>query len=119
MMNRLMGRAGAVKRPTIGDIASRAGVTKGAVSYALNGRPGVSESTRGRILQIAAELGWQPSSAARALNDGRADVLGLVVDRPARTLGLEPFFMRLISGIESTLSAEPTGLLLPMTASQS
>jgi len=118
MMNRFIGRAGAVKRPTIGDIAARAGVTKGAVSYALNGRPGVSEATRGRILEIAAELGWQPSSAARALSDGRADVLGLVVDRPARTLGLEPYFMRLISGIESTLAGESIGLLLQMTESQ-
>lgn len=104
-----------MRRPTIGDIARRAGVSKGAVSYALNGRPGVSEETRRRILRIAAEIGWQPSSAARALSDGRADVLGLVVDRPARTLGLEPFFMQLISGIEGALSARSIGLLLHMT----
>lgn len=107
-----------MRRPTIGDIARRAGVSKGAVSYALNGRPGVSEETRRRILRIAAEIGWQPSSAARALSDGRADVLGLVVDRPARTLGLEPFFMQLISGIEGALSARSVGLLLHMTEDQ-
>jgi DNA-binding LacI/PurR family transcriptional regulator len=104
-----------MKRPTIDDIARRAGVSKGAVSFALNGRPGVSSETRRRIQAIAAELGWQPNSLARALSDGRADVLGLVVDRPARTLGLEPFFMQLISGIEATLSAASVGLLLQMT----
>ena len=104
-----------MKRPTIDDIARRAGVSKGAVSFALNGRPGVSSQTRRRIQAIAAELGWQPNSLARALSDGRPDVLGLVVDRPARTLGLEPFFMQLISGIEATLSAASVGLLLQMT----
>lgn len=107
-----------VKRPTIADIARRAGVTKAAVSYALNGRPGVSEATRRRIVGIATELGWQPSSAARALSDGRADALGLVVDRPARTLGVEPFFNRLISGIESVLSAKGIALMLQMTENQ-
>jgi DNA-binding LacI/PurR family transcriptional regulator len=107
-----------MKRPTIADIARRAGVSKGAVSYALNGRPGVSAATRRRIIEIAAEIGWQPSSAARALSDGRADVLGLVVDRPARTLGLEPFFMQLISGIEGALAARSIGLLLQMTEDQ-
>jgi DNA-binding LacI/PurR family transcriptional regulator len=93
-------------------------VSKGAVSYALNGRPGVSDATRRRIIEIAAEIGWQPSSAARALSDGRADVLGLVVDRPARTLGLEPFFMQLISGIEGALASRSIGLLLQMTEDQ-
>ncbi|MEV5410605.1 LacI family DNA-binding transcriptional regulator [Thermopolyspora sp. NPDC052614] len=107
-----------MRRPTIGDIARRAGVSKGAVSYALNGRPGVSDATRRRIIEIAAEIGWQPSSAARALSDGRADVLGLVVDRPARTLGLEPFFMQLISGIEGALASRSIGLLLQMTEDQ-
>jgi DNA-binding LacI/PurR family transcriptional regulator len=104
-----------MRRATIADIARAAGVSKGAVSYALNGRPGVSETTRRRILAIAAEYGWRPSSAARALSDGRAGVLGLIVDRPARILGIETFFMQLISGIESTLSARSVGLLLQVT----
>ncbi|MFJ6214135.1 LacI family DNA-binding transcriptional regulator [Streptomyces sp. NPDC092296] len=107
-----------MKRPTMADIARRAGVTKAAVSFALNGRPGVSESTRRRILAIADELGWQPNSAARALSDGRAGAFGLVIDRPARTLGLEPFFMQLISGIQAELSADGTPLLLTVAEDQ-
>ncbi len=110
--------SGSVKRPTIADIARAAGVSKGAVSFALNGRPGVSEATRRRILAIAEELGWHPSSAARALSDGRAGAVGLVVDRPARVLGIEPFFMQLISGIEAELSGSGTALLLQMTTDQ-
>ncbi|GAA4069074.1 LacI family DNA-binding transcriptional regulator [Actinomadura miaoliensis] len=107
-----------MKRPTIADIARAAGVSKGTVSFALNGRPGVSERTRDRILAIARDMGWQPSSVARALSGGRAGVLGLVVDRPARTLGVEPFFMQLISGIEGELAANDVALLLQVTEDQ-
>ncbi|MBA4862850.1 LacI family DNA-binding transcriptional regulator [Streptomyces sp. PSKA54] len=100
------------------DIARRAGVTKAAVSFALNNRPGVSEPTRRRILAIAEELGWQPNSAARALSDGRAGAFGLVIDRPARTLGIEPFFMQLISGIQGELIRDATPLVLTMAEDQ-
>jgi DNA-binding LacI/PurR family transcriptional regulator len=104
-----------VKRPTIADIAQRAGVTKAAVSFALNGQPGVSAATRERILAIAQEVGFQPNSAARALTGGKADVFGLVIDRPARTLGIEPYFMQLISGIQAELSEHHVTLLFTVT----
>ncbi|MCX5394906.1 LacI family DNA-binding transcriptional regulator [Streptomyces sp. NBC_00094] len=100
------------------DIARRAGVSKVAVSYALNGQPGVSEATRASIKSIAEELGWRPNSAARALTGGRAQAVGLTVRRPARTLGVEPFFMEFISGVEGVLSERSYGLMLQMVADQ-
>ena len=103
-----------MRRPTIADIARRAGVTKAAVSFALNGQPGVSAATRERILAIAAEIGFEPSSAARALSDGRAGAFGLIIDRPARTLGGETFFMQLISGIQAELTQDHITLLFTM-----
>ncbi|MDG4808255.1 LacI family DNA-binding transcriptional regulator [Micromonospora sp. WMMD1120] len=105
-----------MKRPTIADVARRAGVSKGAVSYALNGQPGVSEATRQRILAIAAEIGFSPSSAARALSAATAGAIGLALCRPARTLGVEPFFMALISGVEAELSARSYALTLQVVA---
>ena len=101
-------------RVTIKDIAQRAGVSKGAVSYALNGRPGVSDETRERILAIADELGWYPNRAARALSAARADACGLVLARPARTLALEPFFMEFISGVESELASHSVALTIQL-----
>ena len=100
------------RRPTITDIAQRAGVSKGSVSYALNGHPGVSELTRRRILAIAEEVGWHPNRAARALSASRAGACGLALARPARTLAYEPFFSKLLSGIESELSARQFALML-------
>lgn len=105
-----------MKRPTIADIARRAGVSKGAVSYALNGQPGVSEATRQRILAIAREIGFTRNSAARALSGARANAIGLALCRPARTLGIEPFFMELISGVEAELSARSYALMLQVVA---
>jgi DNA-binding LacI/PurR family transcriptional regulator len=102
----------AVKRPTIAEIAARAGVSIGAVSYALNGRPGVSEKTRKLILDIADEIGWRPSVAARSLSGSRAHSVGMVIARPADTLGVEPFFMRFIAGLEGELSKQRIALLL-------
>jgi DNA-binding LacI/PurR family transcriptional regulator len=103
-----------MKRPTIADVARQAGVTKAAVSFALNGQPGVSAATRERILAIADEIGFKPSSAARALSDGKAGAFGLVIDRPARTLGIEPYFMQLLSGIQAELTQRHVTLLFTL-----
>ncbi|TJZ58827.1 LacI family transcriptional regulator [Streptomyces piniterrae] len=99
------------RRPTIKDIARRAGVSESAVSFALNDRPGVSQDTRARVRRVAEELGWQASSAARALSGERAGCAGLVLARPAQTLGVESFFLQLVSGIQEVLSARKIALL--------
>ena len=103
-----------VRKVTIRDIAERAGVSKSAVSYALNELPGVSELTRDRIKAIAFELGWHPNRAARALSGAKADACGLVFARPAKTLALEPYFMEFIAGVESVVSARANALTLQL-----
>jgi DNA-binding LacI/PurR family transcriptional regulator len=112
----MAGRSQSARRVTIADIAQHAGVSKGAVSYALNGQPGVSAGTRARILAIAEELGWYPNRAARSLSAARADACGLVIARPARMLALEPFFMELVSGIEAELSARSIALTIQLVS---
>lgn len=102
-------------RVTINDIARRAGVSKGAVSYALNGRPGVSEETRHKILEVADELGWAPNRTARMLSGSRTETFGLVLARDPRTLGSEPFYMEFIAGLQDELSQRGYALLLQLT----
>ena len=102
----------AQRRTTISDVARGAGVSKGAVSFALNGRPGVAPETRDRILTVASELGWTPSHPARALAASRALAVGLVIGRPPETLGADPFFPAFIAGIEAALSPLGQSLLL-------
>jgi len=78
----------------------------------------VSAATRERILAIAAEIGFQPNSAARALTAGRAGAFGLVIQRPAGTaaLSIEPFLIQLISGIQADLAAHQVSLQFTITA---
>ena len=97
---------------TISDVAHAAGVSKGAVSYALNGQPGVSDATRERILQVAKELGWKPSLRAKGLSSAKAYALGLVVARDPKLLGTDPFFPAFIAGIETTLAEHDYTLVL-------
>ncbi|WP_249266460.1 MULTISPECIES: LacI family DNA-binding transcriptional regulator [unclassified Pseudonocardia] len=68
------------RRVTIADIAARAGVSKAAVSYALNGVPGVSPAVRQQILDIAAELRFRPNRIAQDLRAGTAKVIGILLD---------------------------------------
>jgi DNA-binding LacI/PurR family transcriptional regulator len=99
-------------RVTIDDLAARLGISRASVSYALNGRPGVGEETRSRVLALAMELGWQPSVSARSLSRSRADALGIVLSRRPEDLGSEPYYMALLSGIESALSEAGTSLMI-------
>ncbi len=64
---------------TIHDIARRANVSPAAVSYALNGRPGVSEKTRALILSIIEETGYTPNLASRKLKLHRSFNIHVVI----------------------------------------
>ena len=101
-------------RTTIADVARAAGVSKGLVSFALNDRPGVSSTTRDRILAIARDLGWTPSLRARALSTRRAFALGLVIARDPGILAADPFFPAMIAGIETSLGPAGQTLVLSM-----
>ncbi|MDE9364191.1 LacI family DNA-binding transcriptional regulator [Luteipulveratus sp. YIM 133132] len=100
------------RRATMGDIARHLGISKAAVSYALNGQPGVAAATRERVLEVAQEMGWHASSSARALSGSQTQVVGLVLSRPPDLLTTETFFMRFLAGVESVLSERGWSLLL-------
>ena len=68
------------RRPTMADVAARAGVSRTLVSFILDGKPGASEATRQRVLAIADEIGYRPDSAARLLALGRSRTLGVLID---------------------------------------
>lgn len=102
------------RRPTIADVARRAGVSKGLVSFVFNDKPGVAAPTRDRILASAAELGWQPDLVARSLSTQRAAALGLVVRRDPTVLAADPFFPAFMAGVETTLTERRYVLVLSL-----
>ncbi len=103
-------------RVSITDVAARAGVSKGAASFALNGRSGVSEETRARVLRAAADLGWVPHAAARALAGGRTDSIGLVMNRPPGVRGVDPLFQHFLEGVQDQLVDRAISLLIKVVA---
>lgn len=73
--------AGAARpaRPTIRDVAARAGVSKSLVSLALQNAPRVAPETRELILAAAEELGYRRNAAAHALVAHRTRTIGVFV----------------------------------------
>ena len=59
----------------------KVGVSRATVSYVLNNTPHqmIRPVTRQRVLAAAAELGYTPPAAARALSSGRSDVVLLLL----------------------------------------
>jgi DNA-binding LacI/PurR family transcriptional regulator len=64
---------------TLNDVAVRAGVTGATVSNVIRGRGSVGAETAERVQAAIAELGYHPNLAARALAEGRAPTLALVI----------------------------------------
>jgi DNA-binding LacI/PurR family transcriptional regulator len=96
---------------TIKDIARQAGVTHTTVSRALHGSSLISLETTQHIRKIAAELGYQPSAAARSLKTNRSHALGVIVS----TID-DPFFSEILQGIEEVAQRRSYSIL--MAASQ-
>lgn len=73
----------ASRRPTQNDVARAAGVSRGTVSYVLNGQAGgkivISPETSARVLQAIEELGYVPDAGARALRSGTSNTIGLII----------------------------------------
>ncbi|MDH6521777.1 DNA-binding LacI/PurR family transcriptional regulator [Streptomyces sp. SAI-135] len=103
------------RRPTIADVAKLAGVSRATVSFVLNNRPGVAADTQHRVRSAAEELGWTPSSSARALSTGRVRAVGLVLAREPELIGTDPFFPAFMAGIETVISETGDGLMLQMS----
>ncbi|GAB3649227.1 LacI family DNA-binding transcriptional regulator [Glycomyces tarimensis] len=66
---------------TMSDVARLAGVSKMTVSNVVNGRAGVSEPVRRRVMEAIRASGYRVNVSARTLKSGRTGVIGLAVPR--------------------------------------
>ncbi|WP_113701574.1 LacI family DNA-binding transcriptional regulator [Nonomuraea lactucae] len=67
------------RRPTIKDVAEKAGVSRSTVSRALTGRGYAADEVRERVRRAAAELGYVPDAMARTLKQQVSRSVGVIV----------------------------------------
>ena len=96
-----------VSRPTIRDVAERAGVSKSLVSLVLRGSPKVSPDRRAAVDRAIAELGYRPNAAARTLREGRSRAIGVLLNDVRH-----PWFFDLLDGLISVLETDGRHLVL-------
>jgi LacI family transcriptional regulator len=86
------------RRPTMHDVAARAGVALSSVSRALSDHPDVSRKMRRRVHDAARELGYEPNFLAQSLRTGSTYTVGFLIRDIAN-----PFFAAMANGAEHYL----------------
>ena len=95
------------RRPTIIDVAERAGVSKSTAARALAGSSNITDETRDRVLKAAAETGYERNHLAVGMRSGRSGMLGLVI--PDIT---NPFWADVARGAQDRAARSGASLLV-------
>ncbi|MCH7229818.1 LacI family transcriptional regulator [Glycomyces sp. L485] len=103
-------RSDSGKRPTIRDVAARAGVSVPTVSRVLAGNYPVAPATRAKVLRAMRELDYVVNAHARALAGATTKTVAFVVDDVTG-----PFYAYIARGVEHQASSEGRLCLLCTT----
>ncbi|MBN2088441.1 LacI family DNA-binding transcriptional regulator [candidate division KSB1 bacterium] len=96
----------------IKDIARLANVSPSTVSKALNNQADISEATKERILAIAKELNYSPNAFGKGLKSRTTENLGVIFCRELQPLSGNPFYSRVLEGIEAEVALNNFNLIL-------
>lgn len=99
-------------RPTIKDLAQRAGVSKTAVSFAFNAPERLSKETCTKILTIAQELGYVPDPMARGLARKKTQCIGILLPQSIAFIFQNPYITELLRGIGEECEKEKFSILV-------
>ena len=106
-------RPAAARRPTLREVAARAGVSASTASLSFAGDPRVAHDTRERVLEAAGELGYSgPDPLARSLRRGRSGVVGVIVGERLGYAFADPHLLAVLDGLAEQVEALGGGLLL-------
>lgn len=107
-----LSRMSQARRPTLEDVAARAGVGRGTASRVINGASRVSSRARDAVEAAVLELGYVPNRAARSLVTNRTDAIALVIAESEERVFGEPFFAGVVRGIGAAVAEADKQLVL-------
>lgn len=103
------------EKVTLKDIAQAVGKSVATVSKALHEHADIAPKTRGRIKQVAQEMGYRPNITAQRLQKKRTDVLGLILPVLSARQA-DPFFSELLAGVADEAANDGYDLLVSTRA---
>jgi DNA-binding LacI/PurR family transcriptional regulator len=98
--------------PTLEAVAEMAGVSRATVSRVVNGSSKVSPAAHASVTKAIAALRYVPNRAARSLVTRRTDTIVLIVHERPDTVFEDPFFARVLRGVNAALDATELQLVL-------
>lgn len=96
---------------TIRDVAQRLGLSIYTVSRAIDGYDDVADATRERVIEMAKEMGYTPSRAARQLRRQRAEAIGYILPAGGPHFK-DPFFSEFMAGLGDEATSRNYDLLV-------
>ena len=100
-------------RPTLAQVAARAGVSASTASLAFSGSGPVADDTRERVLAAARELNYGgPDPRARSLRTGRSGIIAVVMEERIRDAFSDPMGVAMLDGIADEIGSAGYSLLL-------
>lgn len=101
------------EKPNLADVAALAGVSPSTASLAFSGAGPVAESTRARVMDAAARLGYGgPDPRAQSLRRGRSGIIGVVMEERVRDAFRDPMNIAMLDGLADEIAGLGAGLLL-------
>jgi DNA-binding LacI/PurR family transcriptional regulator len=94
-------------KPTINDVADRAGVSKSLVSLVIRGSSSVSDERRKAVERAVVELGYRPNGVARSLKERRTRTVGVVIWEMRN-----PWFVELVEHFQRAMSEREMTVLI-------
>ena len=103
----------AARRPTLRDVARRAGVSTSTASLVFSGKGPVATATAERVRTAATDLAYAgPDPLASSLRQGRVGTVAVVVEGPLRYAFHDPFALAVLDGLAEELDAAGRSMLL-------
>ena len=101
------------RRPTLRDVAVRAGVSTSTASLVFSGKGPVAPTTADRVRTAATDLSYAgPDPLASSLRQGRVGTVAVVVEGPLRYAFHDPYALAVLDGLAEELDAAGRTMLL-------